>query len=297
MSLEVTLEPEIAFRSQRAALNGGLLLALCFPVSETFGQTAGSMPTFGTATPKSSIARSLAAKQAGQSSVDRWVSACLLLLLFVFAAGCKQGRGNDQDAVRASTESDTVRKYIQAIQREDFKTLIDLDDEHKKAISKLKAENPQSLWSKLVTAYYDDQIKIISVDPRSVPAGLFGALDVGRNGTLVDPNKYWVFYGRQLFPLSSKWAIEGAPKTVRKEWYEGGPGTTVTAIYVNVDYPSSQDAPLLSETRRLKHTVVEFDLDPDSQLITTYSVNPVHRVRGVHRLPQGDVYEDITPNK
>ena len=105
---------------------------------------------------------------------------------------------------RTTAEGQTVARYIQAIQRHDFRTVVDLTEGHQQAIKRIKSENPQFLWPKLVSQYYE-------------------------SATSEEASRGWL----SMFPSGCKWEItetrRGVPKTV---------------VYVIVSYSSPANSPI-----------------------------------------------------
>ena len=53
-------------------------------------------------------------------------------------------------------------RYIEALQKGDFRTVIDLSYGYQAEVAQIKAQNPQVLWPKLTNQYYDAKIAIRS---------------------------------------------------------------------------------------------------------------------------------------
>lgn len=134
-----------------------------------------------------------------------------------------------------TSSGQTVPKYIQAAQRRDAKTVIDLSYADQQQVKSIKAQNPQALWTKLVHDYYDQRSSAISND---LPG---------------------------LLTPSCKWRIT----ETRKGQVGGliGPVIPVTIVYVAVSYASPQESPIAP--RRLQETILAFNVAAASSLVVS----------------------------
>jgi hypothetical protein len=126
-----------------------------------------------------------------------------------------------------------VARYIQAIQKRDFKTVIDLTYQYQQEVAQIKAQNPQVLWPKLIGEYYK--------------------------------NKESTFSQEALLPSTCIWTISETRRE-RRANPENLQQYNQESIYVTADYPSWQDAPLIGN-RLLKQTILQFTVEADAQLV------------------------------
>jgi hypothetical protein len=130
-----------------------------------------------------------------------------------------------------------VSRYIQAYQKGDYKTVVDLLDSDQQQIQRIKAQNPRSLWPKLVSDYYSQRVSELS---RGGPG---------------------------LFRPSCKWAITEKRPGTTQGW--SGQIIPTTTTYVNVSYPSMADSPI--DGARLKQIVLAFTVANQSGLLLSVS--------------------------
>lgn len=126
-----------------------------------------------------------------------------------------------------------VSKYIQAYQKGDYKTVIDLADSDQQQIRTIKAQNPKSLWPKLVSDYYSRRTS-----------------ELARGGP-------------GLFRPNCKWAITEKRPSTTQGW--SGQVIPITTTYVNFSYPSMADSPI--DGARLKQIVLAFTVANQSGLL------------------------------
>jgi hypothetical protein len=141
-----------------------------------------------------------------------------ITFLFMFVVGCDRSGGQ------------SVARYIQATQKRDFKTVVDLTYQNQEEIRSIKANNPQSLWPNLIRGYYDSHVSALS----SQPAGLFV------------PSCKWTITEKR----SGKWG-----------------SIPITITYVNLSYPSPAESPIWN-MRRLRQGVLAFNVATSGQIIS-----------------------------
>jgi len=141
-----------------------------------------------------------------------------ITFLLMFVVGCDRSGGQ------------SVARYIQATQKRDFKTVVELTYQNQEEIRSIKANNPQSLWPTLIKGYYDSHVSALS----SQPAG--------------------------LFVPSCKWTI-----TEKRSGKWGSIPTTVN--YVTISYPSPAESPIWNG-RRLRQGVLAFNVTTSGLIIT-----------------------------
>src|SRR5437764_14777729 len=88
---------------------------------------------------------------------------CFLLLIFVdvlssFAQPRTQ-RANTTS--RPSNAPTVIARYIEALQKRDFRTVIDLTHPYQQEIAVIRSQNPRVLWPKLIGEYYQGKISLI----------------------------------------------------------------------------------------------------------------------------------------
>ena len=80
---------------------------------------------------------------------------CLLSITAVWLISTAQG----------AAPTGVVGNYITALQHKDFRKIIDLTSTYKMEIARIKSQNPQALWPKLLEDYYKDKTTVLSSDP------------------------------------------------------------------------------------------------------------------------------------
>lgn len=165
-------------------------------------------------------------------------------------------------------QSDVASKYIQAIQQRDFKTVIDLTATYQHEVAQIKAQNPQALWPKLISQYYDAKITDLSREKEPI---LQVFLD-----PLTGPDRP-IRTTARLLPSACSWSVsESRTQRVTNPW--SGREYDQTTVYVTVSYPTVQGSPV-GDSGRLKQVILSFDVDRDSGMVVSMG-----------RLPAGDVY-------
>lgn len=200
---------------------------------------------------------------------SNWLWSVLVFLLTILSAYGQQATAQGT----AQPAANPVSRYITAIQKRDFKTIIDLTYSYQAEIAQIKAQNPQVLWPKLIAAYYDQNISAFSKEP-DYWGGYAEALGAG----LGDPAQ-GLRATAALLPPSSKWKITESRNTDVEDLFSAPYKATIT--YVEVEYPLQTNSPIV-EKQRLRKAIVQFESDPKSQL-----------VRSVGRLAAGDEFWPI----
>ena len=152
-----------------------------------------------------------------------------------------------------------VSKYVSALQKRDFKTVISLTSAYQADVARIKAQNPQVLWPKLLDQYYSSKASVFS-EPAGYWQNYFEAL-MGPGG---DPAQ-GIRAGAAMLPPSAKWSVtETRHQRVQNTWngreYDQG------TVYVTVNYPVWQDAPRLGN-KLLNETILQFTVDLGTQLV------------------------------
>jgi thiol-disulfide isomerase/thioredoxin len=166
--------------------------------------------------------------------------------------------------------SGLVTRYVTALQKHDFKTILDLTYAYQAEISQIRAQNPQILWSKLISEYYDRKISEFSKQPE-----FWGNYFEALGGMMGNPAQA-LRATAALLPPSSKWRITESRNLVVRDFVSGSYEATIT--YIEVAYGSETDSPVV-ENKRLSKAILEFDIDRKTQL-----------VRSVGRLAAGDTF-------
>lgn len=155
----------------------------------------------------------------------------------------------------------TVGKYIGALQRHDFTTVIDLTQHYQREVAQLRNGNPQVLWPKVVGEYYQNTTK-----------------------RLTQAQTYWVDYGETLSamwgdPTQGIHATTGLlPPSCKPNITETRPSQDGITVYVTVGYPIISDAPVVG-SQLLQHTILQFQLESRTNLVIS-----------VQRVAQADTF-------
>ncbi len=171
---------------------------------------------------------------------------------------------------QANAGSTVATRYIEALQKADFKTVIDLSYGYQGEVSQIKAQNPQVLWPKLTKDYYDAKIATLANKP--------GFWEAYMQGMMGDPAQQIRFMQTLMLP-NVKWKVtETRADHVQDSIQFGGYDRTI--VYITVNYPTLNDSPFV-DRKFLKETILEIDVNSKSQLVMTLG-----------RLPQGDTAWD-----
>ncbi len=167
---------------------------------------------------------------------------------------------------QANAGASAATRYIEALQKGDFKTVINLSYGYQGEVAQIKAQNPQVLWPKLTTEYYDAKIATLASKP--------GFWEACMQGMMGDPAQQIRFMQSLLLP-NVKWKVtETRSDDVQDSIQFGGYDRTI--VYITVNYLTLNDSPFV-DGKFIKETILEFDLNTKSQLVMTLG-----------RLPQAD---------
>jgi tetratricopeptide (TPR) repeat protein len=169
---------------------------------------------------------------------------------------------------RPATRPDVVARFIGAVQHQDFKTLIDLTYNYHGEIAQIKARNPQVLWPRLLDEYYKQRISTLASDP-----GLW----INYAGAITGDPAESIRALLGLLPLSCKWTTTETRSQKARNMF-GGPTYTQTTVFVKVNFPSLETAPIV-ENKLLKQTILQFNVHAET-----------HTVISAARLPIADAY-------
>ncbi len=159
------------------------------------------------------------------------------------------GWGGRAQGGQTVSQSSVLDRYIQAIRKKDFKTVIDLSDFYQQHVADIKAQNPRALWPKLIEEYYESTIPRFSTEPSG--GASFAEMSFAMMG---DPAQS-IRAALVLLPSSCKWTIS-----------ESRPGPQADSVYVTVDYPEIKDAPVVG-SQLLRHTILQFTLNRPTGLV------------------------------
>jgi hypothetical protein len=163
-----------------------------------------------------------------------------------------------------------VARYIESLQGQDYRTMVELSYSCQREVAAIKAQNPEEAWPQLVEEYYASKI-----------------------GALTDKPKFWRAYGEGLsegtgeiakqirglarfVPQSAKWSIiDSRSDHVENSVQFGGYDRTVVSVATS--YSSIEESPIV-DGKCLKEAILRFEIHAESHLVMT-----------VGRLPEGDV--------
>jgi hypothetical protein len=163
-----------------------------------------------------------------------------------------------------------VTRYIESLQKLDYRTILDLSYRCQRDVAAIKAQNPEEAWTKLVEEYYESKISSLTTKPefwRVSRKGLSGA-----TGELTQQIRVLT----RLLPQSTKWSIIDA----RSDHVEGSiqfGAYNRTVVSVSTRYSSIEESPIV-DGKCLKEAILQFEIHAKSQLVVT-----------VGRLPKDDV--------
>jgi hypothetical protein len=197
-----------------------------------------------------------------QTTRIRWLVGLVSVFSFLLPGWGGRARGG-----QTVSQSSTLARYIQAIQKRDVKTIIDLSGFYQQHVADIKAQNPRALWPKLIGEYYESTIPRFTAEPSG--GASFAEMSFGMMG---DPAQ-GIRAALVLLPSSCKWAIS-----------ETRPGPQADSVYVTVEYPEIKDAPVVG-SQILRHTILQFMVDRPTGL-----VGPMQKVT------QADAYWTGGPN-
>jgi hypothetical protein len=193
-----------------------------------------------------------------------WCARVLLALCLIFTvnfAACS--------SPGSLSPTTTVKQFITAAQSKDIKSIVPLMASYQAHIATLKANNPQTLWGKLIDDYNAQCIQSLETTPN-----VFMAL--AESTRWGDPTAA-IRAVIPMLPTSAKWKISETRSQQGTDFLSGRPIQTTT-VYVNISYPLLDNAPE-SGGKFLKETILNFSADTNSGLL-----------QGIASVPNGNVY-------
>jgi hypothetical protein len=166
--------------------------------------------------------------------------------------------------------SATATRYIEALQKGDFRTVIDLSYGYQAEIAQIKAQNPQVLWPKLTSQYYNT--KIGGLSKKTDSSGTYLATFL--QGMTGDPAQQIQFMQNMVLP-NAKWKVTETRTEHVQDQFDGHEYDR-TVVYITVTFPTFNDSPFV-DGEFLKETILEVDLNAKLQ-----------QVMRVGRVAQGD---------
>jgi hypothetical protein len=82
----------------------------------------------------------------------------VLTLLGATNSASGQTRRRTTPTSRSPTASSVYSRYIEAVKKRDFKTIVDLTFTYQQEVAQIKSANPRALWPKLIDEYYSQKI-------------------------------------------------------------------------------------------------------------------------------------------
>jgi tetratricopeptide (TPR) repeat protein len=158
--------------------------------------------------------------------------------------------------------SNVVSKYMGALQRRDFKTIIDLTYSYQADVARIKAANPQVLWPKLIAEYNDKKLASFSQQQ-----GYWQNYTEALQGMTGDPTQQ-IRAAIALLPQGCRWKV----METRIDHVQGSsPSASYdrATVYVQLDYPAPKEArgqPVIAN-RILKGTILSLTVHSKSQLV------------------------------
>jgi len=202
---------------------------------------------------------------AGLGKIGSFISLCLLTTAMPWPAAIRA------QSAQSTPRPSVVARYILAIQKRDFKTVIELTYSYQQEVAKIKANNPQVLWPKLIGEYQQSKVSTLSQQ-----AGYWQNYGEGIAAMTGDPTQT-IRALQGLIPASCKWKITESRTDLVQDSIAFGRYQR-TRVYVTVDYPSPSDSPIVDQNL-LKETILEFTLNAKTQFIMAVS-----------RLSKADLY-------
>lgn len=179
-------------------------------------------------------------------------------------------------AAQSPVALNPVGAYIGAIQKQDFKTVIDLTYTYQQEVARIKAANPQVLWPKLTAEYYSTKESSFRQQ-----AGYWQNYGETLRALMGDPAQA-IRALRSVLPPSCRWRVTESRTDQVQDSVAFGRYQR-TRVYVTIDYPAPADSPLVDQ-KLIKQTILEFTVNATSQLIMAAT-----------ELPQGRVYWTAGP--
>lgn len=190
----------------------------------------------------------------GRSSVDGGLGlagrACLTLLCLLILPGAASAR---QARTRRAGPG-VIPRYIGALERRDYKTVINLTDYYRGQINNIKARNPRVLWPKLIGEYVQRTI------PRFLQAPSGGAAFLAMSMAMMGDPTQNIRTALALLPPSCRWSISETRRGPNQE-----------TVYVTVHYPLIAQAPIIG-ARVLRQTILQFTLSRATGLVDSVAM-------------------------
>lgn len=188
---------------------------------------------------------------------------CCALFFLTIAASSKI-------LAQTNAGSAAATRYIEALQKGDFRTVIDLSYGYQAEIAQIKAQNPQVLWPKLTNQYYSAKIDALSKKPDASGTYLATFLQ----GMTGDPAQQIQFMQNMVLP-NAKWKVTETRTEHVQDQFDGHEYDR-TVVYITVTFPTLNDSPFV-DGEFLKETILEVDLNAKLQ-----------QIMRVGRVAQGD---------
>ena len=131
-----------------------------------------------------------------------------------------------------------VTRYIESLQRLDYRTIMDLSYRCQRDVAAIKAQNPEEASTKLVEEYYESKISALTTKPefwRASGEGLSGA-----TGELAQQIRVLT----RLFPQSTKWSIIDSRSDHVEDSIQFG-AYDRTVVSVSTSYSSIEESPIV----------------------------------------------------
>lgn len=177
--------------------------------------------------------------------------AVLLFISLSFTASHAQ-TSRSRTTPRSSGGSHVISTFILAIQKREFKPIINQMYSYQSEIAAIKKRNPRVLWDKLLTEYYDDKTSRLSAQQ-----SFWGDYGDSLSAMAGDPTKD-IRTAMFFLPSSCKWSISESRFERVSDSILYGPYSR-TLVYVTVDYPSIDSSPEINH-EFLKQTILVFSM-------------------------------------
>lgn len=169
----------------------------------------------------------------------------------------------------------SVEDFIAAVEKKEFTNVFQKTYYYQKHLAEIKSGNPQVLWSKLISEYFESRKALFAKSEINfLDSGLGSDCDpVGSLRQLV-----------ALLPPSAQWRVLESKHEEAMGWTIGCPyPASFTKTYVSVKYSSPDTSPF-GNRKLLKEAILEFSMEKDHGLYLTSK-----------RFEKGDVYWERVP--
>lgn len=186
-------------------------------------------------------------------------------------------------AIFGSNPEKQLEKFLTAVQKKDFKTIFDNTYYYQMELSKIKSNNPKSLWQKLTTEYYESKKKALFKEEKESLTDAW----IRFGGNLFDTPTDPIENIRALMSLlnpPNKWKLLETKNERRTDQWDLSQ-RDVFVVYVSLNYNTVENSPLI-DSKLLKETIISFDMDAKTGLYMRSN-----------RVGRGDVYWDKVPFK